>query len=325
MSDRVLIGVFAILGLLAGGAGQTRAQSTYPNRAITIVVPFPAGGTADLLPRMIAEKLKTTLHQPVVVENRPGGASGNVGSDYVAHSAPDGYVLLNAPQLSFSVNHLLNPKLGFDPRTFEPVSVLATYPTVLFGRANLPAGSLAELVAYARAHPGKLNYASQGKGQIGHLTMEALKLKAKIDLVHVPYRGSAPAMTDLLGGQVDVLADNLLAGLSHVRSGKLKILAVGGRKRLPAFPDVPTFAEVVPGLYSDTWMAIAAPPGTPHEITRRLSAAIAQAIKAPDVSARIHELQAEPLGSTPEEMRDLITQSAERWTPVIEAAKIRIE
>jgi len=319
MTSVLLGAILLACGLdLAAGA---QIASNYPSRPIIIVVPFPPGGTADLLPRIVADKLRTILGQTVVIENRPG-ASGNVGAEQVFRAAPDGYTFVNAPQLSFSVNHLLNPNLSFDPRAFEPVSVLATYPTVLFGRANLPANNVAELVAYARANPGKLTYASQGNGQIAHLTMEALKMLAKVDILHVPYRGSAPALNDLLGGQVDVLPDNLLTGLQYVKAGKLKILGVGSRERLPAFPDVSTFAEAVPGLYSDTWMAIAAPPATPKEITAKMSATIAEAIKMPDLQQRIRDLEATPFGSTPDEMRELIRQSADRWTPVILSAKI---
>ena len=317
---RVARGLGASLVVIA--AGPLRAETDYPARLVTIVVPLSAGGPADLLARMVAEKLRGLFGQQVLVENRAGGSGGTVGAEYVAHAAPDGYTLLNAPQLSFSINHLLNPNLAFDPRAFEPVSVLATYPTVLFGRADLPAGSFAELIAYARAHPGKLNCGSQGKGQIGHLTLEAIKLAAKVEIVHVPYRGSAPAINDLLGGQIDILPDTPLVGLQHVRAGKLKLLAVGGHERLKAFPDVAILAEVLPGLYSDTWVAIAAPPGTPAAITAKISAAIATAIRMPDVSRRIVELEAVPFGSTPDQMRELIRQSAERWGPVVTAAKI---
>ena len=319
----VLGAVLAVL--VAFGLGPASAQNTcYPTRAITIIVPFPAGGTADMLPRIVAEKLRVTFGQPVVIENKPG-ASGNLGAELVFRAARDGYTLLNAPQLSYSINHLLNPNLNFDPRGFEPVSVLATYPTVLFARADLPANNLAGLIAFARANPGKLTYASQGKGQIAHLTMEALKLMAKVDILHVPYRGSAPALNDLLGGHVDVLPDNLLAGLQHVKSGKLKIIGVGSPERMPGLPDVATFAEVVPGLYSETWMAISAPPGTPKEITGKLSAAIAEAINKPDTNQRIRELEAMPFGSTPDQMRDLIKQSMDLWAPVVTAAKITNE
>jgi tripartite-type tricarboxylate transporter receptor subunit TctC len=322
LTPPALIGM--ILLACAPNAAGAQDASNFPNRSITIVVPFPAGGTADLLPRIVGEKLRIIFGQSVVIENKPG-ASGNIGSLQVYRAAADGYTLLNAPQLSFSVNHLLNPKLGFDPRTFEPVSVLATYPTVLFGRANLPVDDVAGLVALARANPGKLSYASQGGGQIAHLTMEALKMLAKVNILQVPYRGSAPALNDLLGGQVDVLPDNLLTGLPHVKNGNLKILGVGSQERMPAFPNVQTFAEAVPGLYSDTWMAIAAPPGTPKEIVAKLSAAIKEAVAMPDIQQRIRQLEATPFGSTPDQMRELIKQSADRWRPVIEFAKITAE
>ncbi|PWT91709.1 MAG: ABC transporter substrate-binding protein [Proteobacteria bacterium] len=314
----------ALAALLVLGAGAAHAE-TYPSRPITMVVPLPAGGPADILTRLVAEKLRGAFNQQVVVENRAGGAGGLVGTESVFRAAPDGYTLLVAPQLTFSVNHLLFPKQSFDTRNFAPVSVIARYPSVLLGRADLPANSTAELVGYARANPGKINYGSQGKGQIGHLTMELIKYLAKVDMVHVPYRGSAPALNDLLAGQIDVLPDLLLASKQHILAGKIKLLGVGSSERLAAFPAIPTLAEALPGAYSDTWMAVAAPPGTPAEITRMLSAAIGQGVRAPDASARITDLQAEPMGSTPDEMRELIRQSTERWGPVIEAAKITSE
>ncbi|MDB5598152.1 MAG: Tripartite-type tricarboxylate transporter, receptor component TctC [Xanthobacteraceae bacterium] len=316
------LGIVAVASMSSAGSALAQAEANYPSRTITIVVPFPAGGTADLLPRLVAEKVRTMFDQTIIVDNKPG-AGGNIGAESVSRATPDGYMLLNAPQLTFSVNHLLNPNLRFDPQALEPVSVLATYPTVLFGRATLPANNLAELIEYARANPDKINYASQGRGQIGHLTIEGIKLQAKIEMTHVPYRGSAPAINDLLGGQVDILADNLLAGLQHVESGKLKLLGVGSKERSAKFPQVPTFAEAVPGFYSDTWMAIAAPAGTPKAITKKLSEAIAKAIQSPDVRKRIEELQAEPFGSTPDQMAALIKESRDRWTPVITTANIK--
>jgi len=312
------------VALAAGAASPALSDPSYPSRNITIVVPFPAGGTADLLPRLVGEQIRPMLGQTVIVENKPG-AAGNIGTEGVSRSAPDGYTLINAPQLTFSVNHLLNPNLRFDPRTLEPVSVLATYPTVLFARADLPVNTLPELIAYAKANPGKMNYASQGRGQIGHLTVEALKLASGTDILHVPYRGSAPAINDLLAGQVDILADNLLAGMQHVQNGKLKLIAVGGKDRIKAFPNAATFAETLPGFYSDTWMAIAAPPGTPKAVTKKLSESIAKALQTPELRRRIEELQAEPFGSTPEQMAALIKESHDRWAPVIEKAKITSE
>jgi tripartite-type tricarboxylate transporter receptor subunit TctC len=294
----------------------------FPNRHITMVVPLPAGGTADLLARLAAENMRSALGQQIVVENRPGGVGGLVGTEAVWRSAPDGYTILCAPQLTFSVSHLLFPKSPIDTRTFEPVSVIARYPLVLLGSPKLPANNTAELVTYGRANPGKINYGSQGKGQSGHLTIELLKYLTKTDMVHVPYRGSAPAINDLLAGQIDVLADYLLATKTHVEASKLKLLGVGTSARLPEFPNVPTMAEAVPGLYSDTWMALVAPPGTPADVTKKLSAAVAQGVRAPEANNRIRQLLAEPLGSTPDEMRALIRESFERWSPVIAAANI---
>jgi tripartite-type tricarboxylate transporter receptor subunit TctC len=319
MLNRIVRGIGAMVLLLA--AATTACSEPYPTRVISIVVPFPPGGTADLLPRLVAEKIRPMLGQTVIVENKPG-ASGNIGLESVARSAPDGYTLLNAPQLTFSVNHLLNPNLRVDPRTLEPISVLASYPTVIYARASLPVNSLPELIAYAKANPGKLNYASQGRGQIGHLTMEAIRLRDDLSMVHVPYRGSTPAMNDLLAGQADLLADNLLAGMQHVQSGALKLIAVGGKERLRAYPNVATIAETLPGLYSETWMAIAAPAGTPKQITHKLSEMIAKALQSPDLRGRISELQAEPLGSTPEQMATMIKESHDRWAPVIAKANI---
>jgi tripartite-type tricarboxylate transporter receptor subunit TctC len=309
---------------LAFGAGRSLAQTPYPARTVTVVIPLTPGGTADALARVVAQQLQTTLGQPFVIDNRPG-AGGNIGAEYVFKAAPDGYTLLCAPQGSFSVAHLLYKNLTFDPRAFAPVSVLAKYPTVMLGRGDLPVNDMAGLIAYARANSGKLTYASQGNGQIGHLTFEMLKQMAGVDLIHVPYRGSAPGIRDLLGGQVDVMADTLLASIAYVRSGQLRLLGVGSRTRLPAFPDVPAVAEILPGFESETWMAIAAPPAAPKEITAKLSAAIAAIMRAPEARARVSELQAEAFGSTPAEMADLIRASTARWEPVIASAKIKVE
>jgi tripartite-type tricarboxylate transporter receptor subunit TctC len=305
-------------------AVQAQAQN-YPNRTVTLVVPFSAGGTADLLARYTADKLRTSLGQQVIVENRAGGAGGLVGTEFVFKAAADGYTLLCAPQLTFTVSHLLFRKLLFDPRLFEPVSVLATYPIVLFGRADLPVNNLSELIAYARSNPGKITLGHQGQGQTGHLVAELLMLKGNVQMLQVPYRGSAPAINDLLAGQIDVVPDYLLSNKGHVDAGKLKLLAVGARERLKDYPTVPTFDETFPGIYPDTWMAIVAPPGTPKDITQKISGAIGQAFQTADLRARVESLQAEPLGGTPEQMRVLIDASTQQWAPVIEAAKIVVE
>jgi tripartite-type tricarboxylate transporter receptor subunit TctC len=248
-----------------------------------------------------------------------------VGTESVVKAGPDGYTLLWAPQLTFSIAHLLYTKLSFDPRALEPISVIATYPAILLGRPDLPANNTAELLAYARANPGRINYGSQGNGQIGHLTAALLMHLGNVKLVHVPFRGSAPALTALLAGQIDILADLMPASKPHIEGGRIKLLGVASRERLKSFPDVQAIGEVLPGFESDTWMAMAAPPGTSKDVINKLADAVGQVFRMPEVRARIAALQVEPLGSSPAQMRELIRQSAERWTPVIEATKITIE
>jgi tripartite-type tricarboxylate transporter receptor subunit TctC len=302
-----------------------QAQTSFPSRGITLVVPLPAGGTADLLCRLAAEKASAILGQQVLVENRPGGAGGRIGTEQVMRSPPDGHTLLCAPQLAFSITHLVFAKAGFDTRTIEPVGVLATYPLILIGRAAAPFDNAAELVAYARANPGKINYGHQGKGNTGHLLGELLMLEGKFRMTEIPYRGSAPAINDLLAGNIDLVPDYLLANKQNIDAGKLKLLATAGRTRLDRYPNVPTIAETLAGVHADTWMGVAAPQGTPEEIIRRISDAIGQGFRQPDLQARILALEAEPLGSTPEQMRDMIRKSLETWAPVVEAAKISVE
>ena len=319
-------GLRIVMGaLLASAVGAAQAQTGYPSRPITMVVPLPAGGTADLLCRFAADKASGSLGQQVVVENRPGGAGGRIGTEQVMRSPADGYTLLCAPQLAFSITHLVFTKAAFDTRAMEPVSVLATYPLILIGRAAAPFNNAAELVAYARANPGKVNYGHQGKGNTGHLLGELLMLKGGFRMTEIPYRGSAPAINDLLAGNIDLVPDYLLANKQNIDAGKLKFLATGSRARLKDYPNVATIAEALPGVYADTWMAVAAPAGTPKEITKKVSDAIGQGFRQPDLKARILALEADPLGSTPEQMRDMIKLSLETWGPVVEAAKISVE
>jgi len=324
LGRKFFLAIFLAIGLICTFVPAS-AQSNYPNRTITMVVPLPAGGTADVLARIAAEQIRNVLGQPVVVENRPGGVGGLVGTESVFKAAPDGYTLLCAPQLTFSIANVLNPKMSFDTGKFEPVSVLAAYPAILLARPDLPVSNTAELIAYAKANPGKLNYGSQGKGQIAHLAIEQLMYMAKIELVHIPFRGSAPAITALLGGQIDVLPDLLPVTKALIESGKIKLLGVASKDRLKVFPNVPTIAETLPGFEADTWMGVVAPPGTPKEITRKISDAIGRAFRSPEVHARIAALDVEPLGTTPEGMTELIQKSAARWTPLIAAAKITFE
>ena len=325
MFERIAIGAFCGISLLAGAGGAAQAQTNFPNRPITMVVPLPAGGTADLLCRFAAEKASTLLGQQMVVENRAGGAGGRVGTESVLRSPADGYTVLCAPQLTYSITHLVFTKAAFDTRAMEPISVLATYPLIVLARAGLPANNMSELIAYAQANPGKINYGHQGKGNTGHLLGELLMLKGNFRMTEIPYRGSAPAINDLLAGNIDIVPDYLLANKQNIDAGKLKFLATGSRERLKDYPNVATLAETLPGVYADTWMGVAAPPGTPKEIVKKISDAIGQAFQTPDLRARILALEADPLGSTPEQMRDMIKLSLETWGPVVEAAKISVE
>jgi tripartite-type tricarboxylate transporter receptor subunit TctC len=323
---RQLVGLCTLLGLLlASAAGAAQAQTGYPSRPITMVVPLPAGGTADLLCRFAAEKASGVLGQQVVIENRPGGAGGRVATEAVLRAPPDGYTLLCAPQLTYSITHLVFAKAAFDTRGMEPISVLATYPLILIVKPDLAANSLQDLLTYARANPGKINYGHQGKGNTGHLLGELLMLEGKFRMTEIPYRGSAPAINDLLAGNIDLVPDYLLANKANIDAGKLKFLATGARTRPKDYPNVATIAETLPGVYADTWMGVAAPPGTPKEITKNVSDAIGQGFREADLKARIVALEAEPLGSTPDQMRDIMRQSLETWGPVVEAAKIVVE
>jgi tripartite-type tricarboxylate transporter receptor subunit TctC len=325
MFERIATGLVCGMSLLACASGVAHAQTGFPNRPITMVVPLPAGGTADLLCRFAAEKASGLLGQQMVVENRAGGAGGRVGTESVLRSPPDGYTVLCAPQLTYSITHLVFTKAAFDTRAMEPVSVLATYPLIVLARAALPANNMSELIAYAQANPGKVNYGHQGKGNTGHLLGELLMLKGNFRMTEIPYRGSAPAINDLLAGNIDIVPDYLLANKQNIDAGKLKFLATGSRERLKDYPNVVTLAETLPGVYADTWMGVAAPPGTPKEIVKKISDAIGQAFQMPDLRARILALEAEPLGSTPEQMRDIIKASTEQWAPVVEAAKIGVD
>jgi tripartite-type tricarboxylate transporter receptor subunit TctC len=317
---RALLAAAALLAALSG----VQAED-YPNRPITLVVPLSAGGTADLQCRLAADRASRLLGQQIIVDNRAGGAGGRVGTESVLRATPDGYTVLCAPSLTYSTTHLLFARSAFDTRKMEPVSVLSTYPLVILARAGFPANNLKELIAYGRANPGKINYGNQGKGQTGELLGILLAMKGNFQIAEIPYRGSAPAINDMLAGNIDVMADYLLANKQNIDSGKLKFLAVGSAERLKDYPNVETIAETFPGLIADTWMGIAAPPGTPKEVVAKLSDAIGKGFHEPDVQERIRGLQATPFGSTPEQMRDLIQKSLEQWGPVIEAAHITLD
>jgi tripartite-type tricarboxylate transporter receptor subunit TctC len=312
------------LGLAALVSCAPAVAQTFPNRAITLVLPLPAGGTADLLCRLAADKLSAALGQQAVVENRPGGAGGRIAIEQVLRAPADGHTLLCNTQLSYSITHLVF-RAAFDPRPLEPISVLATYPLIILTRANLPVNNLPEFIAYAKANPGKVTYGNAGKANTGHLLGELMMLKGNFKMTDVPYRGDAPAINDLLAGNIDMVPSYLLATKGHVDAGKLKFIAVASESRLKDYPNVPTVSETLPGVTSITWMGVSAPPGTPKDITQKISAAIHQGFQQPDTRARILKLEAAPLGSTPEEMRAMIRQSLDIWGPVVAAAKISID
>ena len=320
-----LLLMLAGLGVLAQPTASAQDAASYPAKPIRIIVPFPAGGTADILPRVLAEKISTRLGQPVLIENR-AGAAGNIGAEAVFKAEPDGYTLLSAPPPPFVINQSLYAKLGFDAAQFVPVTVIANVPNVLLVHPKVAANTLQEFIGHAKANPDKLNYASQGSGTTSHLTAEMFKSMAGVRIAHVPYKGTAPALTDLLGGQVEMMFDNLGVSAQHVRSGKLKALAVSSAKRATSLPTVPTVIEAgLPGFISVAWFGVAAPPKTSPEIAAKLSAAIAEALKHPDVVKRLQDLSAEPVGNTPSEMAAFMKEEIERWRRVIQSAGVKVD
>ncbi|MFM2240058.1 MAG: hypothetical protein RJA69_1432 [Pseudomonadota bacterium] len=324
---------FIVRGLTAWGMGlalvaaapRVQAQpADWPARPIRVIVPNPAGGTADNLPRMLSEALAQRLAQPVVVENRPG-AAGNIGAEFVYNAEPDGYTWLAAPPPSLTVNPSLYPKLNHDPSKFSPITVIATVPNALFVHPSLPVNTLQEFLAYAKANPDKLSYASQGNGSTAHLTAELFKLKTGLKIQHVPYKGDAPAVADLLAGHVQVMFGNVAAGMTHVRNGKLRVLAVTSPKRLPAQPQLPALDEMVPGVVAVTWFGIVAPPRTPIAITRKVSLMVSDILKTPEMARKLAEAGADPVGNSPDDMDKWMREDAERWRLVIRAANIKID
>jgi tripartite-type tricarboxylate transporter receptor subunit TctC len=297
----------------------------WPQKTVRIIVPFPAGGSADLIPRIAAEKLSQQWGQPVIVENRPG-AAGNIGADVVFKSEPDGYTLLSAPPPPLVINRLLYPALTYDSTQFVPITVIAAIPNVLLVNAKVPANSVAELIAYAKANPGKLNYASQGSGSTSHLTAELFKSMAgNLAITHVPYKGTAPALADLVAGQVDMMCDNLGVSLPHVKSGRLRALAVASRGRSASLPDVPTLAETLPGFEAVARFGIVAPPKLPAAIAEKVAAGVREALKNPDVLKRLGDLSAEPMALSPADTAAFMKQETERWGRVIRAANVKLD
>jgi tripartite-type tricarboxylate transporter receptor subunit TctC len=313
----------ACLWLAALVAAPVAAQDAYPSRPITMVVPFPPGGVADLLARLMADKLAAALGQAVIVQNKPG-ATGNIGAEAVANAKPDGYTVLSTPPPPLVINKSVLPRLSFDPAQFVPITVIAGAPNVLVASAKLRVDSTRALLELARAQPGKLNYGSTGPGGTPHLTAEWFKSAAGVQLTHVPYTGSA-AYAALLAGDVDVMFMNLGDAWPHLRSGKLKPLATAGATRSAALPGTPALAETLPGFVSTTWYAVVAPPGTPRAIADKLCAALNDALHQPDVVARLADVHLEPIGGSPAHTAAFLDEETQRWSRVIRQAGIKAD
>ena len=299
---------------------------TYPIRPIRWVVTYPPGGPTDVVARAIGAKLTEAWGQQIVIDNR-AGAGGVIGTDIAAKAVPDGYTLLFGTSAGLTINPALNSKLPYDAvKDFAPVSLLVLNPQILVVHPAVPVNSVKELVALAKARPGQLNYASVGLGSPNHMGMELLKALTGIDIVHVPYKGTGPAITDLLGGQVQVMFNSMPSVIPLVASGKLKGLAVGSVQRSPAVPDIPTVAEAgVPGFENVTWYGMFAPAKSPHDIIVKLNKQVVQILASPEMAQRLASQGAEPRSSTPEELTKFMRVESERWKKVIKTAGIKVE
>ena len=313
-----------LLALLALCSAQALAQ--YPSRPITLIVPFPPGGSTDIIGRIAAEGLQRELGQPFVVDNR-GGAGGAIGAKAIADATPDGYTLGIATISTHVVNPVVRKDLRYDPlKDFTFVSLIAAVPNSMSLHPSVPAKNMAEFIEYARKNPGKLNYGTPGVGSLGHLIGETFKYSAKVNLTHVPYRGAGPALNDALGGQVQVLFDNLPSSLPHIQSGKLRVLAVANDKRVASLPDVPTFAETGHPLVNDpSWFGLIGPAKLPDDTTKRLHSALVTTLKQPEVQKRIADNASLPVGNSPEEFRKIVANALDNTRKVVREANLKFE
>jgi tripartite-type tricarboxylate transporter receptor subunit TctC len=312
---RILHGLVAAATM---GCAMAAAADDFQNRPITIIVPYQAGGTNDVIARPVAAKLSQMFGQPVLVETKPG-ANGNVGADFVAKSKPDGSTILITPAGPLSINPWIYRNMPFDPeKDLAPLTLAATVPNLLVVPPSLPANSIAALIALAKAKPGELNFGSQGVGSTGHLNGELFKTTAHIDMTHVPYKGSAPAMNDLLAGQVEMMFDNFPTAITQVRGGKLRALAVTSAARHWSAPDIPAISETVAGYDAVGWFGFLVAGGTPRPIVERLATALADALKAPEVAPRLREVGLDIVASTPEAFAAFIHGESVKWRRVVE-------
>lgn len=320
--DVICLSVCAALAAM--NAVPALAQS-YPSKPIRLIVPFPAGGATDILARALSQKLGEKIGQTVVVENRPG-AGGTIGADAASKSVADGYTLLLATSSTHSIGPAINPKIPYNAELdFTPVAYVASSPNVVVIPNTLPVKTMREFIDYARKNPGKLNYASSGNGTIVHLTTEYFKAQSDTFILHIPYRGTALAIPDLVSGKVDVMFDSFVTGMPHVRDGKLRALAVTTAKRSALAPDMPTVAEVLPGFESVTWFGLYGPKGMPADLTAKVNQAVNAALADSDVKERFARLGAEPTGGTPQAFAAMVKADNAKWKKIIAERKIAVE
>ena len=301
------------------------AQAPWPQKPVRIVVPFPGGGSADALCRIVAEKLSEAWKQPVIVDNRPG-AGGNVGADIVAHASSEGYTLLCSPPGPLAINQYLYKSLTYDATKFAPITVLALVPNVITARKDLPADNVKELIAYAKANPGKVTYASQGNGSTSHLSAQMFATMAGVELLHVPYKGEGPALVDITASRVDLFIGNIAAALRFERAKEVKFLGLAAKSRSPVAPNVPDAAEIgMPGLVASAWFALVAPQGTPNDILQKINADAAAALKLADVREKFLSQGAEPIGQSTAATATFIKEEQARWSAVIKTANVILE
>ncbi len=313
MMLKTLAKLFLMVGL---GFSLSVHSQDYPSKPIKLIVPVATGAAFDSVTRLLAEKLRNKWGQPVIVENR-AGASHNMGAEAVFKSPPDGYTMLFAPPPALVINKSLFPKLAYEPDAFVPVSVVVSTYNVLLVSNNVPAENLQQLIAYAKANPERLNYASAGSGSTPHLAAEMFKTMAGIKIAHIPFKGTSQAILEVMGGRVDIMFSDIGLALPHIRSGKLRVLAVASEKRSSVLPEIPAMSEVLPGFLSILWLGVVAPTGTPPAIANQFSSAIAEILKQPDIANRLLEMNFDPVGSTPSAMSLFMAQERVRWKKVI--------
>ena len=321
--------IAAALTLVAGSALAAAAEgpaATYPDKPIRIIVAYTPAGATDILARAVGQKMTEAWGQPVIVENRPG-ANGNIGTEVAAKATPDGYTLLMVTAGTHGVNPGLYRKLPWDAvRDFAPVSLVAMVPNIMVVNPSLPVKSVNEFIAYAKANPGKLSYGSPGLGSTAHMSVELFKTMTGTDMLHVPYKGSAGVMQDVIAGQIAVTIDNMPVYLPQVKAGKLRALAVSPAKRSPAVPDLPTIAEAgVPGYDATAWFGLVAPAGVPRPIVAKLAGETQRILRLPDVAERLSGLGAEPVGSSPDQFAAFIKSEIAKWKKVIQDAKVELQ